>query len=125
MPFVRFGRPGLLGTIARTAVIAGTASVTANAVNRRAAQRTEEQQDLDAYQSQQQSATESQAAVRQAEAEAAAAERAAEQYSTVHQTPASGDDDLVSRLGDLAKLRESGALTSAEFEAAKAKLLGS
>ena len=30
----RMGRPGLVGTMARTAVIAGTASATAGAVNR-------------------------------------------------------------------------------------------
>ena len=29
----RMGRPGLLGTMARTAVVAGTASATVNAVN--------------------------------------------------------------------------------------------
>ena len=34
MPFMRIGRPGLLGTVARTAVIAGTATMTANAVSR-------------------------------------------------------------------------------------------
>jgi hypothetical protein len=31
----------------------------------------------------------------------------------------------VSRLADLARLRESGALSAAEFESAKARLLGS
>jgi hypothetical protein len=60
--------------------------------------------------------------VRQAEAEAMAAERAAERYSTPGSYPAS-HDDLVSRLADLARLRESGALSAAEFEAAKARLL--
>jgi hypothetical protein len=30
--FRRFGRPGLLGTVERTAVIAGTATVTARAI---------------------------------------------------------------------------------------------
>jgi Short C-terminal domain len=35
------------------------------------------------------------------------------------------DDGLVSRLADLARLRESGALSAAEFEAAKARLLAS
>jgi hypothetical protein len=32
----RRGRPGLLGTAGRTAVVAGTATATANAVNRHA-----------------------------------------------------------------------------------------
>ena len=38
--------------------------------------------------------------------------------------PAAGDDDTVGRLEKLAALHESGALTDAEFETAKAKLLG-
>jgi hypothetical protein len=65
---------------------------------------------------------ESEAAVREAEAEAAAAERAAERYSTVGSRPACGDD-LVGQLADLASLRDSGAISAAEFEAAKARLL--
>jgi uncharacterized membrane protein len=64
----------------------------------------------------------SEAAVREAEAEAEAAERAAERYSAVRPRPAG--DDLASQLGDLAKLRESGVLSAAEFEAAKSRLLG-
>lgn len=73
-------------------------------------------------QSHQQAVAESEAAVREAEAEAEAAERAAEQYSTSR--PPSGGDDIVTRLGDLARLRELGVLSLEEFEAAKAKLLG-
>jgi len=61
-------------------------------------------------------------AVQEAEAEAAAAERAAERYSTVRPAPDGGD--LVTKLDDLARLRASGVLSAAEFEAAKAKLLG-
>jgi uncharacterized membrane protein len=71
----------------------------------------------------QQAVAESEAAVREAEAEAAAAERAAEQYSTFGSRPAGGDS-LASQLGDLAKLRDSGALSAAEFESAKSKLIG-
>jgi Family of unknown function (DUF6325)/Short C-terminal domain len=70
-----------------------------------------------------QAIAESEAAVREAEAEAAAAERAADRYSALGSRPA--DDDLVSRLAGLARLRESGALSAAEFEAAKARLLAS
>jgi hypothetical protein len=62
------------------------------------------------------------AAVREAEAEAAAAEREAERYSTFGSAPDGGD--LVSKLEDLARLRESGVLSAAEFEAAKARLIG-
>jgi len=70
----------------------------------------------------QQVVTESEAAVRDAEAEAAAAERDTERYATLGSHPAA-HDDLVSQLADLARLRESGALSAAEFEAAKARLL--
>jgi uncharacterized membrane protein len=73
-------------------------------------------------QSHRQAVAESEAAVREAEAEAEAAERAAEQYSTFR--PPAGGDDVVTRLGDLARLRESGVLSLEEFEAAKARLLG-
>ena len=47
----------------------------------------------------------------------------AEQYSTTGSRPA-GRDDLVSRLDDLARLREKGVLSQAEFETAKSRLLG-
>ena len=59
---------------------------------------------------------ESDAAVAEAEAE-----RAAEMYSTVR--PRGAGDDLVSQLSELDRLRASGALSSAEFEAAKTRLL--
>jgi hypothetical protein len=65
---------------------------------------------------------ESQAAVQEAEAEAEAAERDAERYTALGSYPAA-HDDLVRRLADLAKLHESGALSAAEFDAAKARLL--
>jgi uncharacterized membrane protein len=74
-------------------------------------------------QSYQQAVAESQAAVREAEAEAAAAERAAEQYSTFG-SRSGGGSDVASQLSDLARLRDSGVLSRAEFEAAKSKLLG-
>lgn len=41
---MRAGRPGLMGTVARTAVVAGTATVVAGGVQRHAAQRTAGQQ---------------------------------------------------------------------------------
>jgi hypothetical protein len=41
---MRMGRPGLVGTMARTAVIAGTATATANAVNSRAQSKAAAQQ---------------------------------------------------------------------------------
>ena len=67
--------------------------------------------------------SESEAAVREAEREAEAAERAAEQYSTFGSQTAPRDD-LASQLDDLARLRGKGALSEAEFQAAKSRLLG-
>ncbi|MFD4355926.1 SHOCT domain-containing protein [Nocardia sp. NPDC058518] len=95
----RIGRPGLLGAVARTAVVAGTATATSNAVNRRAARRADEQQ---AY---------------------------AQQQAPPPQAPpppaatAAGGGDTVAQLGKLAELHSAGALSDAEFAAAKAKLL--
>jgi hypothetical protein len=70
----------------------------------------------------QRAVAESEAAVREAVEEAAAAEQAAERYSTLGSPPAAADDP-VSQLAYLARLHESGALSQAEFEAAKARLL--
>jgi hypothetical protein len=91
--------------MARTAVVAGTASATANAVNRRAHDRSVEQQQAAAYR-----ASESTAPPAEAQPPEVAA-------------PTSQPDDLVGRLTELAKLRDAGVLSAAEFDAAKAKLL--
>jgi hypothetical protein len=40
------------------------------------------------------------------------------------QAPPQAPDDVVTRLTELARLRDAGALTPEEFDAAKAKLLG-
>ncbi|MEV6660404.1 SHOCT domain-containing protein [Nocardia fluminea] len=97
----RVGRPGLIGTIARTAVVAGTATATSNAVNRRGAQRAAEQQ---AYAQQQ-------------------APPPPQQAPPPPPAPSAGDD-TVAQLSKLAELHSAGALSDAEFAAAKAKLLG-
>lgn len=106
----RFGRPGLIGTAARTAVIAGTASATAGAVRRhqvtRDAQTFEQQQLADAEQ--------------QRRLEDAA--RTAARQAGPPTEPA-GDGGLVEQIQRLARLHDAGALDDAEFAAAKAKLL--
>jgi len=120
MPQVRYGLPGLLGSITSGNVVTASAAVTA-AINRRAAQHAQQQQQHSAAYSQ------AEQAVAEAEAEAAAAERAAQQYATLGPRapqPAGGQDDVVSKLDDLARLRDAGVLSAAEFEAAKGKLLG-
>lgn len=98
----RFGRPGLLGAMARTAVIAGTASATVNAVNRRAAGRAQEQADAERYET--------------------------EQLQQLAPTPsavaAPAADGIGDQLAELARLHGDGALTDDEFAAAKQQLLG-
>ncbi len=106
----RRGRPGLMGTVARTAVIAGTASATANAVN---------------HHGQQKAAQQEAAAQQQAPAAPPPAAPAAPPPPPAAPTPDdTSNDDLVGRLTQLGKLRDAGVLSDDEFAAAKAKLLG-
>jgi len=59
-------------------------------------------------------------------AESEAAVREAEQYSTIRPQPsATGGNELLGQLAELARLRDAGALSEAEFEAAKVRLLSS
>ena len=132
----RRGRPGLVGTMARTAVIAGTATAVSGSVRNKqaaAAQPSAQDQaamaqqaaDAQAYQ-QQQLALQQQAA-----AEAAVAKAQAEQAAAAAAPPApvaapapSGGDDIIAQLERLGALHTQGLLSDEEFGAAKAKLLG-
>lgn len=105
----RIGRPGLLGTVARTDVIAGTAQATSNAMNRRSQQKAAEQQ---AY------------AEQQAEQQQAAYAQQQQAYAQPVAAAAPAGDDLISKLKELGELHQSGVLSDEEFAAAKAKLLG-
>jgi len=96
----RVGRPGLMGTMARTAVIAGTASATAGAVQRRGAQK---------------------AAAQQAAAAPPPAPAPPPPPAPVAAAPA--EDDVIAKLQQLGDLKAQGILDDAEFAAAKAKLL--
>lgn len=89
----RARRPGLLGTAAQTAVIAGTAQTAAGRVARR----------------QQENAAQQHAA-------------AAAPVPAASPAPAQGSD-VVAQLEQLSKLHDSDALTTEQFEAAKTKLL--
>jgi hypothetical protein len=96
---------GLIGGMARTAVVAGTATAVSNRVSRRQAGRWAQQ---DAYQQQQ--AYDQQQAY-------------AQQYEPAPPPPRPATDDLIAQLDKLGKLRDSGVLTDAEFEAQKARVL--
>jgi len=91
--------PGLLRGIARTAVVAGTATSVSNRVSRRQGERWAAQ-DAPAYPQQE-----------YAPPPAAAA-------------PAAGGEDRVQQLKDLAALKEQGVLTDEEFAGEKARILG-
>lgn len=94
---------GLLRGVARTAVIAGTATAVSNRVSRRQGNRWAEQE---------QAQYDQQAAAQQAAAPAPAPAPAA-----------SAENDLVAQLKQLAELKDQGILTDDEFAAQKAKLL--
>ena len=103
---------GLIGGMARTAVVAGTATAVSNRVSRRQdgrwAEQEQQQMEHEAYQQQ--------------------------QYQQQYQQPAyappppaapaaPAQEDLIEKLQQLGQLRDQGILTDAEFEAQKAKLL--
>ena len=94
--------PGLLRGIARTAVIAGTATTVSNRVSRRQAERWQRQgtypydQPEPAYE---------------------------QQPEPAYAAPAAADP--IQQLKDLAALKDQGILTEEEFAAQKAKVLGS
>lgn len=118
----RRGRPGLVGTMARTAVIAGTASATVGAVNRHQAGKAQASAEEQAAQ---QAAFESQAqlAEMQAQMNAMQAQQAAAAAPPPPPAPAAGGD-IMGELQKLADMKAAGILTDQEFAAAKAKLLG-
>ncbi|WP_338701892.1 SHOCT domain-containing protein [Streptomyces sp. Q6] len=109
----RMGRPGLLGTMARTAVITGTATAVSGRVQRRGAQR-EMEREANAQAQQQ-------ALVDQAAAQAAA------QNAYAQQPPPSAPaaTDRVAQLTALADLKAQGLLSDAEFATEKARILNS
>jgi hypothetical protein len=100
--------PGLLRGVARTAVIAGTASAVSGRVQRRQASRYAEQDAQTAA-----ARSEAYYAQMQAQAPPPAAPAA----------PAPAGASVVDQLKDLAELKNQGILTDAEFEAQKAKIL--
>lgn len=93
---------GLLRGVARTAVVAGTATAVSNRVSRRQANRWSQQEQQQAYQ---------------------------QQYEQPPPPPppaeAAPAPDPIAQLKDLAELKEKGILTDEEFQAQKAKILGS
>jgi hypothetical protein len=90
--------PGLLRGVARTAVVAGTATAVSNRVSRRQANRWAEQD--------------------------AQAEPPPQQYEEPPPPPGNGGADPIAQLKELAALKDQGILTEDEFAEQKARILG-
>ena len=116
----RMGRPGLLGTMARTAVVAGTASTVVGATQRRQAGKAQEKADAQAAQ---QAAVESQQQMADMQAQMDAMQTQQQQQQPAAAAPAGGND-MMAELERLGQLKANGILTDEEFAAAKAKILG-
>jgi hypothetical protein len=99
--------PRLLRGMARTAVIAGTATAVSGRVQRRQAEKFADR-DAEIY----------------AQREAAYEQQTAPPPQAAPPPAAADGDDMITQLKALAELRDQGILTDAEFEAQKAKLLG-
>jgi hypothetical protein len=95
--------PGLLRGVARTAVVAGTATAVSNRVSRRQANRWAGQEQ-EQYEQQQQYA---------------------QQAPPPPPAPAAAPTDTVTQLKELADLKNQGILTEEEFAQQKAKILAS
>jgi len=116
----RMGRPGLVGTMARTAVVAGTATAVSGGMQRHAA----EKQNAAAQAQADERAQAAELASTQAQlAELQAQQAAPAPAAPAASTPAAGGGDLMAQLQQLASMKEAGILDDAEFAAAKAKLL--
>ena len=108
--------PGLLGTVARTAVISGTATATSKAVSG--------QMDQKAIQAQQEQAAAIQAQQEMEQMKTQVAAMQAQVTPTAPAAPApAAAPDLLAQLTQLAQLKEAGVLSEEEFQLAKAKLL--
>ena len=125
---------GLIGGMARTAVVAGTATAVGNRVSRRQANRwaQKDQSAYDEQQAQQQYAQPQYAQPQYtqpvyAQPQYAQPQYAPPQYAQPPPAPApasSPTDDMLHQLRQLAQLKDQGILTEEEFTAQKARVLG-
>jgi hypothetical protein len=121
--------PGLLRTAATTAVVAGTATAVSKGVSGsmdNAAM--SKQQQMEQQQVAQTAANQAQAELEQMKAQLAAMQAQQLQADQAQATTAaapSAQPDFITQLQQLAQLKQAGALSEYEFQAAKAKLLGS
>ncbi len=112
--------------MARTAVVAGTATAVVGGMNRHSQANAQQEADAQAYQAQL-AQQDQQAAIDAAVAQQMAAQQAAAQQMAPPQAapaPAAAGPSVIDQLKELASLKDAGILTEAEFNAQKAKLLG-
>ncbi len=105
-PVARVGRPGLVGTMARTAVIAGTATAVSGGVARHQQAKAQQKAEAQAYEQQQAMAA------------------APPPPGTPAPAAAGPTPDTIEQLKQLGELHAQGILTDEEFAAQKARLLG-
>ena len=109
----RRGGPGVMSTMARTAVIAGTATAASNKVNARAAARAGARQLASAG-----AAPDTNAELGQIQEQLTTLQAQQAEVAALGESGA-----MVAQLQQLAQMRESGLLSEEEFAAAKARLL--
>lgn len=109
MLFRRFGRPGLLGLAARTAVVAGTASAIGGAMQDHRERAADERAAADAWDAEQSAPT--------------ATPTAAAMPGAPGVPAAPTRPDLMTELERLGQLKQQGLLSDDEFAAAKARLI--
>jgi hypothetical protein len=115
------GRPGLVGTMARTAVVAGTATAVSGGMVRHAQKKEMATQQDEYYQQQMM-----QQQIDQAAAAAVAAQQAAAPAAPASAAaPSAAEDPTISKLKELHQLNQAGILSDEDFTAAKARLLSS
>jgi hypothetical protein len=93
--------PGLVRGVARTAVVAGTATAVSGRVARRQQSKYAEQ-----------------------DGQVAAEREASAEQAYAQQAPAAAEPDYTAELENLAKLRDEGVISADDFEAKKKQLLG-
>jgi hypothetical protein len=120
--------PGLLRTAATTAVVAGTATAVSKGVSGSMDNAAMSKQQQMEQQVAQTAANQTQTELEQMKAQLAAMQAQqlqADQAQATTATAPSAQPDFIAQLERLAQLKQAGALSEYEFQAAKAKLLGS
>ena len=109
---------GLLGMMARTAVVAGTATAVSNRVTRRQVGRWNQKAEAQAYEEQQQAPP--------PEPEPQYQQAPPQQYAPAPPAPPApgAEPNLADEIQRLSTLKDQGILSEDEFTAAKSKLLG-